>query len=1818
MTGLVNNNNNILNQPIDLVNANNGVNPAPYQAQNDSMRLRETFDNFEVFNLDDEIFHNTDTNFTPSASLTKKLANIETLIGRAVDSGRTDVTLDQLFSYASSFSETKTGGSEKIIFNNGDEAREIDACVARNTNLLLGAYCFKGNATEAQKTLRSELEALIQKIMSGKYQPRETEQMQQKLNNLTDRLTADIAARDVNQMSQQEKQKATAFAAEVKAKFSRILDNQASIKEQLRFLRSLTETGRLANKIQLTSAKDLIGMGHIITADCEEVSKAFSIPEDDFESVLGQIETGEKDLANAVSERPNLNAGLQAFSRETKEEITGEIRELMEKNKSAVKKFEETCDKIQHLRETGGSANKISIENDKKELLIADSMESIRQIMHLSNRCASQLTREDSEALFYRNEYRPESLVKKELELLKSYCRKMEPAQDAATAVANIDKLMRPENFAMTMNLIRETGFSTSIIKDILKNDSIVDLMIDLKNGANLTNEQLREKICMLSNQLCDGDLYSDNTLLSAVVRSIPQDALGDRAKVIIDHLPVTLNLIADSLVCIDHVKKAANNQLAGNEPLKPASVDFNDLKNAYQKVCHPDRELKKFLSKQKFDADLKNVETVLLRAAYHQYIVEHPEDPDNRKSFREHTGFKNAIGILDHDDNRNDTVGIGRYKNYDPMTINVKNTDMGFFLKGFNLMMHSSDFVDGCKKLPSVHLAERFGESLSVNMKEYLNNNPALKNEFNNLRTHQERIEWMERHQKDLTEQFIHDNTLSLDQIKRHNEEDLRNNAELMKEAKIQKLLDFTNHVTTMVGAEPNAAQFSSADKLLGNLSMVKGSESLAYLASAVNYIATTGIQSALMGQSFLNLKADDFLDINNLGKIKNALKNASLEEKGTIQYKFAVLSYARMLKAEISNQGITSHTKLDGIRVGTADIQNALLSIFPQQAPVQPGDVQGQQLRDANLNLRHDIRNFCIAQTRLDTYGRMRLLENLSLSSSMFSSDDNIFVSSKDEGKAKRKNIEKMLSGAVKELKDRNAPVNSILYSLKLNFNAQLAGNRTADLANSVLLLSPFMAKEFNSKNLAPMDAISDGFTGVFTSSHGRRLDAAKDIMMRNFRSHLSANTSRMSHFMDQLGAKQRTDADNALNLLRNNKLCQILLEKSMRKVAYENKFSTLADMEYSFAHDKGSATKSKADLVNEVVKNMQKEINVDSSVLYKMVLGSIGSDLYLKNRNSSVLSSLGGNLRYAGRAIRGSSFAGHFISIGSAIKNKFTVFRDHRSTVRNFDHISTNVLLSLKPGESVVHTKDNKFQIGAGVDVLKFRKKTLKAGGTFDFMANSKFAVKRNADNSYTFNINAGLAAGLSATGAIAGSATVEGHLGKTGGCSVTFKKESEAIDFMSKVLAAAVRQEDFENGADIKRISSSSAKIGANVTGNVFLLKDVVNDELTSKQPATVTLSAGASLQKNWSHEINSNSHKFSKQTQVNAGINFKASYSLFGHIVGYGDSSELSDAEKEEYQKNSAVNKKVDNILKYAMDHKGAISKILTSSFVDEYAEHKLSNSYEKNKWKGLSTYNKYQTDPKRVLGELVLDQFKSHVVSPALKDLDTFTSFIGSKIPGIKNIPELKKNIAEFFDSLKAKLDSSNTRFDAGLDVKADTSDLVSVHAGVNYSTDTVTSFETNLLQNQLLSAEKVTTIKPESKGSKEIVMTNNIKFLSASMKELGCTEEQINKAVKKLHQLQSEKKSAITGFQIVRSAKNEALVNVRKSVKQTKNLTDQFKNKVDSLKEKDFYPVKIVFNTLEKKVHSSSFELGGSYLVTANLSSKENMNVNNSYTVNL
>jgi hypothetical protein len=1341
--------------------------------------------------------------------------------------------------------------------------------------------------------------------------------------------------------------------------------------------------------------------------------------------------------------------------------------------------------------------------------------------------------------------------------------------------------------------------------------------MIDVKNGANQTNEQLREKICMISNQLADGDLYSDNTLLSAIVRSIPQDTLGPDAKVILDHLPVTLNLIADSLACIDHIKKSSNNQQIENEAIKPASVDFNDLKKSYQSVCHPDKQLKKFLSKQKFDADLKNVETVLLRAAYHQYIVEHPDDPDNKKSFKEHTGFKNAIGIIDHDDNRKDTVGIGRYKNYDPMTVNIKNTDMGFFLKGFNLMMHSSDFIDGCKKLPSVHLAERFGESLSVNMVEYLKNNPVLRNEFINLGTHQERINWMNEHQKDLTAQFVHDNTQTLEQIKRHNEDDLRENAAFLKEVKIQDLVNFANHKTMAVGGDPNLLQLKSADELLVSLSKVKGSEDLAYLASAVNYITTTGIQSALMGQIFCNLKANDFLDINNIAKIKNALTNASPEEKGTMQYKFAVLSYARLLKAEFDNRRIASHSELDGIKIESADIKNALLSLFPQPNPQQPGNEQAQQ-REAILNLRRDIQNFCRAQIGLDTYGRMRLLENLSLSSSMFNSKDNIFVSSNDEGKIKKNAIEKLLSSAVKELKRENAPANNIFFNLKTNFNEQLAGDKTADLANSIMLMSPFMAKEFRSTDLDSLDAIRKGIDGVFNSSHGRRLDAAKKIMMRNFRSQFNAHSYKMSNFLNQLSTKQKSDSNDAIDLLNRNKLCQILLEKSMRRVAYENKFSTLADMEYAFAHDRGSANKSKTELVNEIVKNMQKEINVDSSVLSKMVIGSIGSDVYFKNRNSSFFNSLGGNIRYAGRAIRDSSFAGHFISIGSAIKNKFTVFRDQRATAKNFDHISTNVLLTLKPGESVVHTKDNKFQIGAGVNTVKYRKKTLKASATFDIMANSKFAVKRNSDNTYTFNINSGLAAGLSATGAIGGSATLDGHYGRTGGCSVTFKKESEAIDFLSKVLVASVRLEDFENGADIKRISESNVKIGANITANAFQLKDIINDESTAKQPVTVNVSAGASVQKNWSHEINSNSHRFSKQTQVNAGLNFKASYSLYGQFIGFADPSKLTGAEKDEYNKYSDFNKKVDSILKYAMDHKAVVSKILTSEFVDEYAGHKLSNSYEKNKWKGLPTYDKYQQDPKRVLGELIRDQFMSHVAAPALKDLDTFTTFIASKIPGVKEIGELKKNISEFFDGLKAKLDFSNVRFDSGIDVNADTSNLVSVHAGVNYSTDTKTSFETNLLQNQILSAEKVTTIKPENKGSKETVMTNNIKFLSASMKQLGCTDDQINKAVKKLHQLQVEKKSTITGFQIVRSAKKETLVNIKKSVSQTKNLTEQFKKKVNSLREKDFIPVKIVFNTVERNVHNSSFELGGSYLVTASLSSKESMKVNNSYSVSL
>lgn len=1818
MTGIINNN--VQNQQPNIINADEGVNVQnrvnpEKNAPNDNARLRETYDGFEIFSLEDEIFSDDDPNFTMTASLSKKISNINTMVTSSIDSGRNDITLDQLFAYACSFSETKNESQEKTIFNNGNEAREIDSCVASNTRRLLKSNCFNNaNLTEAQTSLKNELDTLIHNIISGNYNPQDKNTLLQNLNNLTERLTADVLSRDASQMSDAEKQKAGKFAADLKNKLTTVLNNQTSIKEQLVFLRGLTGNGRLANKIQLTSATDLIGLGHIISTDAQEVSKVFSIPEDNLDTVLDLVETGERSVADELIKNPDLNVGLQTFSKESKEKLETEISSIISANTEGKQKLDEADAKIAQLKNQGNTQKKISAENDKREMLVSDSAERMRQIMNLAGKASSRLTVEDSESLFSKPEFKPENLIRKELDIFKAYCSKL---PSAATAEANIEKLKQPENMAMTMNLIREAGFSHTVLREILNNSSIIDLMTDLKNGAQLTDKQVQEKICQLSALLTDGDLYSDNTLLSAVLRSIPQDNLSKNAKVIMDHLPVTLNLVSDSLACIDYVKNENLKKQQGaqqvlqlqNDALKPSSVTFDDLKNAYHSVCKPDKQFKKFLTARKYDADLKNVETVLLRAAYHQYIVEHPSDPDNSKSFRDHNGFKNLIGLTDHAGQQEGTVGIGRYKNYDPMTINIKNTDMGAFLKNFNVMMHCSDFTEGCRKMPSVHLMERFGESLNVNMTEYLKNT-GKENEFKSKKTHQERIDWMKQNQEGLTQQFINDNTRKIDEIKANNEADVQANSDLLKEVKFQELVDFANNKSTSVGDKTSV---TTTDQVIGSLAKVKGSEGLAYLASAVNFIATTGIQSALQGQTFLGLRADDFLDVNNLGRIKDALRNASVTDMGSMQYKFAVLSYARMLKASVSNMQITNHTRLDQIKLSADAVRSAVNNIF-DDLPADPGNKNYLQ----KINTGIEIEDFCNKQMRLNTYGRMRLLENLSVSSSMFNPENNIFVSSKDEGKNKRKAIENLISNTVKNLKRPDAPVNNIFYLLKQNFNAQLAGNRTADLANTVIVLSPFMARAFNSKDLNnPVETVENRMKGIFTSSHGRRLDIAKDNMMQSLRTHFGDHTNRMSDFLDHISTRQKADTTDALDLLNKNKLCQILLDKSMRNVAYNNKFQTLADMEFAFAHNKGGAGKTKEQLVNEVVKEMQKEINVDSSVLLKMVLGKIGSDSFFRDQVHSTLD-IKGRLRYAGRAIRGSSFLNHIIGIGSSIINKITLFKDQRATYKEYDHISTSMLNSLRPGESVVHTKDNKFQVGVGFEIEKIRKKPLKASATADIMDNSKFAVKRNSDNTYTFAISSGFAAGLSASATFGGSATLEGNYGRTGGCTVTFKNQSEAIDFMSKVLAACVRQDDFEKASDITRQTKNSVKIGANVSVNAFQMDDIRKDQVTDKQPFEVSVSAGVGYSKDWTHEVTSNSHKFSTHKHFSAGVNFNASYSLFGQMVGSADSSKLSKPEQEEYDKNLKLNKQIDNLLKLAMNQKGLISKYLTTGLVDEMANKKFATQFEKTKWDKASSYDRYQQDPNRVIGELVRDQLLNHVAAPALKDVDTFTAFIGSKISGVKNIPELKKQILNFFEGLVAKLDKSNVRFSAGLNINGDTNNLVSVHAGANYNCDTVTSFETNLLQNQLLNASRTTTLLPEDKGKPQSMLTNNIKFLSSSMKELGCSEDQINKAVKKLHYLQKEKNAKITNFQIVRSAKQEALTNIKKSVKASKNQTDQFKSKVNNLSEKDFMPVKIVFNTKEKNVYSSNFELGGSYLITASISSKENMDVTNSYTVNL
>ncbi len=1738
--------------------------------------------------------------YVPTMTMSKKIAELDRQVNLVVN-GHSNMDLNDLFILSSSYSEVNDQG-EKTIYKNVNDAKCLDREVAKHIRALLNNKClskFPQVQIQEAKVHNDRIDALINQVLSGSYDLSRAQEfieneLSQQINNYRDY----INQQDDNTVAADQKNSATAFLNQLKEKLSNMVMNQLEVKNQLEYLNTLDD--QTVGKITILNPTDLIGMSGVFQSDETKISKIFDIPKDNLEEIQTKIQLGEMTVKTAIENNPHLQVGLTALSGTNRQGLMPQLDELVQQYDHAIEEFQNLKDELQVLENNGqGQTQNAQDLRQKINVLMSKAMDRLSNLSSLKSDADNQLTDHDSNLLFTKehsyDSYK--TLVKRELLLLK-----LQLGMGNQVAQDNINRLLSDDNMPFTLNLLKGINFNFDVFKNLVNDNSVIQKSVAIMSGQ-LSNEVLMNNLREISAKVTSGDLHSENTLFNTVVGAIPQDHLSENARFTMDHLSVTLNLLSDAQNCINYV-------MYGNNIPDPvpntSNIRFQSLKDAFKAVCHPSAALINFLKSQHYEADLMNVEAVILRAAYHLYLAQHPGDENKTKPFAENLDFLQEMGIVAGNHVGMNEVSISRYNNFDPINVNLKSTDMSYFLKGFNLMVHNSSFIESCKKIPAVHVAERFAEALSVNLPAILQNNPALANQFNQLQTAKEKLDWMNDHIQLLAENFVQSNAQTIARLTR--DSNLTQQQDVMavlNNLKIQDLIDFADEKQKVLGGNNNV---TNVNDLLGNIPRFKGSTDLAMLGNLINNVTTYSITQAIPdGQTFLGLKAEDFQNPNRIGQIEEALRNAT--DKSSDTYALAVIRYAKLIT--YPRDKLFSLNILETRELTDNDLDLALSNLNL--------NTNGQQIDGDLVNVQITIKDKCnniltANKNSMTPYGRMRILQNLKISSSMFEPENNIFVKNSAEGKAKYNAIKQAIDEAVKLLNDRKKDFSTILKDLQSKVNAQLAGNKTAQICHSVLALAPYIQQEVEGQDTRKSneDIFRSKLKGLFNGKSGTRLDEARRALLLSTSVSLSSDSRRLQSTLHNLKTKEIDNVDLAANLVENNPLCGLMVEHALRKVAYDNGFETYADMQYAMASNEGSGKKSKSELIDEAVVELKKSFNVDNSVLKKMILHGTSSDIFMQSNDGNGFSE---RIRYFGRAVRSSSLSGFFRDIGRSIKNKFTTFKNSRTEAANIQHITDNALLTLKEGQSLIHTSNNDVVIGVGIGVGNFFKRPLNLSAGLSAGDDSKFAVTRKPNGVYTFQFSAGFALGFEAAASLGVSANLNFNGGKAGGMSVDFSNFDEASAFFSKLMVASLQSEDFTNGSNLKRTVNNRINVSGGVGIDVMDFNRQVHGEDRQFDPYKISASINGGYNREKGHQITPNSHVYSRHSVRKFSVGVKASFSALNMLNLRRDTADLKGEELEAYKENLELNNKIDYVLGILFNRKGLLDKFATKEFIDKIADNPLDLNGKK-KWAVTPSIDRYKQDPNRCLGELIRDIGMSTVVSPALKDVDSLQDYLASKIPGVTQIADLKKRLADFSDRLKSVFNTSNFRVNASLGTGGNSDDVVNANLGVTYTTDNAVSFETNLLQNRIIGANKTVKIMPETMGGTDNVNTHNIKFLSKSMKKLGFSEKQINQAVLKMEQLQQNGRSSLLDFKIVRNVKKDILKRIQQGIDAGKNYVEQFNKAVESLDDADYEPSKVVFHVKEASVDEHSFNFGAQYIAKLSISSSEKMMIENNYEV--
>ena len=309
-----------------------------------------------------------------------------------------------------------------------------------------------------------------------------------------------------------------------------------------------------------------------------------------------------------------------------------------------------------------------------------------------------------------------------------------------------------------TLKLLDSLGFSADLFGEFIGDRDALKLYFKISDAkpGSISDQDFRSAINSFAAKVFDPHLNDDSSLLLSIIKGISVENMSDSQKIILEHLPQKLELTQDVFECLSSVLSGLD---IANAPLTPASISLDNLKKAYQAVCNPGDELKRIMSEHGGKMTFRNMESFILRAAYHQFRAEHAADSQETfgGGFRENAEFRKAMGIADRGETSPEKpVDISRYEGFDPLNVRMDDMSAGGFITSFNILCANSDFLEAAKKLPAVHLADRVAQALNIDLKRAFESDPALSQSYEAQETPADRLEWFRSNLPRLTELYL------------------------------------------------------------------------------------------------------------------------------------------------------------------------------------------------------------------------------------------------------------------------------------------------------------------------------------------------------------------------------------------------------------------------------------------------------------------------------------------------------------------------------------------------------------------------------------------------------------------------------------------------------------------------------------------------------------------------------------------------------------------------------------------------------------------------------------------------------------------------------------------------------------------------------------------------------------------------------------------------------------------------------------------------------------------------------------------------------